>query len=597
MSNLVTDQKIWSSAVARALLLWVILIGLRLYDKWGYVTTGINIDPDSLMRLIEVRDWLGGQSWFDLQQYRIGPDGGVAMHWSRIGDLLPALCIIAFKPWLGLAKAEWFAQIIIPLLLLLPVIWLILAIARNLAGRAADLPAMVVVLMSQGMLTLYGPGSIDHHNLQLLAVLVLLWACTGVRGWRSGLIAGTAICFSLVIGIETAPHIAAVLLATTVLWILSPAEEADFLRGLGAGLLFGAGLLMLLFMPRPWTGSYCDSWTLPLFWLVAGSGALFLIAGQLYRNVQTTNGLPITGRGLAILVPGLLLLTAVLWAYPACRQHPGGNDPILWTYWMNEITENKSIWSIMRDESFAQGYIYLAAAPTCIVAALWLMARHGHQYRHWLAPVAATSAALAITLLHVRGQALLAGCSAGLAAALIAEMRQYKDIRRTLGWLLFMPYSYMVLCFYLGQLSNKAEEQSYTVNYCQAEEVLTRLKTLPKSRFIIPLMAEAPVLAATEHTSLGATYHRNVVGNHTMLTLMLAEPSTARQQLKLNKVDYILYCPGYSIDTIARDKADSFAATLKQAAPPAWLPAVAHFAHHVVLYRVTTETRRESRQK
>ena len=39
-------------------------------------------DPDSQLRLVQVRDLLAGQGWFDGNQYRLGVDG-VAMHWSR----------------------------------------------------------------------------------------------------------------------------------------------------------------------------------------------------------------------------------------------------------------------------------------------------------------------------------------------------------------------------------------------------------------------------------------------------------------------------------------------------------------------------------
>ncbi|OYW62342.1 MAG: hypothetical protein B7Z31_01275, partial [Rhodobacterales bacterium 12-65-15] len=54
---------------------------------------------DDLMRLQQVRDWLGGQSWFDTTQYRILPPEGVSIHWSRYVDL----GIAAF-----LVPASWF---------------------------------------------------------------------------------------------------------------------------------------------------------------------------------------------------------------------------------------------------------------------------------------------------------------------------------------------------------------------------------------------------------------------------------------------------------------------------------------------------------
>ena len=38
---------------------------------------------DSAMRLLLVQNWLGGQGWFDMVEYRLMPPEGVLMHWSR----------------------------------------------------------------------------------------------------------------------------------------------------------------------------------------------------------------------------------------------------------------------------------------------------------------------------------------------------------------------------------------------------------------------------------------------------------------------------------------------------------------------------------
>ncbi len=50
-------------------------------------------DNDDVMRLVQIRDLLAGQSWFDLTQYRLGLDGGTLMHWSRLIDLPIAVLI------------------------------------------------------------------------------------------------------------------------------------------------------------------------------------------------------------------------------------------------------------------------------------------------------------------------------------------------------------------------------------------------------------------------------------------------------------------------------------------------------------------------
>ncbi|MBW7946896.1 MAG: hypothetical protein H3C60_10760, partial [Sphingomonadaceae bacterium] len=44
-------------------------------------------DTDDAQRLMQVRDWLGGQAWGDVDQHRMNPPAGADMHWSRLVDL------------------------------------------------------------------------------------------------------------------------------------------------------------------------------------------------------------------------------------------------------------------------------------------------------------------------------------------------------------------------------------------------------------------------------------------------------------------------------------------------------------------------------
>src|SRR3982074_2512185 len=52
------------------------------------------------MRLVEVRDLIAGQGWFDLMQHRLDPPG-LPMHWSRVIDVPLAGLILALRPLLG----------------------------------------------------------------------------------------------------------------------------------------------------------------------------------------------------------------------------------------------------------------------------------------------------------------------------------------------------------------------------------------------------------------------------------------------------------------------------------------------------------------
>ena len=50
-------------------------------------TDGLYVDTDDAMRMVQVRDWLAGQGWYDLRALRLDPPAGTLMHWSRVVDL------------------------------------------------------------------------------------------------------------------------------------------------------------------------------------------------------------------------------------------------------------------------------------------------------------------------------------------------------------------------------------------------------------------------------------------------------------------------------------------------------------------------------
>src|SRR5580704_7079827 len=95
---------------------------LALTLSWPSVTkvwlTGAFANTDDAMRLVEVRDWLAGQAWFDLHQYRLDPPGGVDMHWTRVLDVPLAFLIKAFSMFLQTGEAERLTRIVFPLTLL-----------------------------------------------------------------------------------------------------------------------------------------------------------------------------------------------------------------------------------------------------------------------------------------------------------------------------------------------------------------------------------------------------------------------------------------------------------------------------------------------
>ena len=108
-------------------------------------------DPDDQLRLLQVRDWLGGQSWFDVTQYRMNAPDGAPMHWSRWVDLPVASVIIVMTPLFGANVAETTALVVVPLLTLGAVMFLVARVtARLLSNEHAILAALLPLAPTPG---------------------------------------------------------------------------------------------------------------------------------------------------------------------------------------------------------------------------------------------------------------------------------------------------------------------------------------------------------------------------------------------------------------------------------------------------------------
>ena len=64
--------------------MWGLLVMLVLLASASRLIEWRFPDPDDILRLVQVRDLLAGQGWFDLDQHRIDPLRNVPMHWSRL---------------------------------------------------------------------------------------------------------------------------------------------------------------------------------------------------------------------------------------------------------------------------------------------------------------------------------------------------------------------------------------------------------------------------------------------------------------------------------------------------------------------------------
>ncbi len=544
---------------------WATLALFAGIRSWGDLRAGRFADPDDATRLVQVRELLDGQRWWDLTLDRVG-QGGLDMHWSRHMDALLGSVVASFRPLVGSDSAELIALLVVPLGLLLAALWLISSIARWVSPKVdVGLYAMVVFGFGAGALSRLGPGRIDHHGLQvvlLLAMLrlVLAWPSVGAL-----VAAGVAGGLSLTIGLETLPAIAAILAGVGVRWGAAGEGNRPAYRALGFALVASAVGSNVLFGPPGRILSLdCDVFSLGFFGLIALPALGLALAGgsSLTRRTRW-----LTLAGLAV---GAFAWLGAL--APTCAAGPYGAYPdIVGTIWLDLIVEAQGFVSYATALPWAA--VGLLIGPTVGLAYLgWLTWKSRNLgLVPWLAPLLVV---LVLSLWQVRVVPLaqaLAAPALGVAVTRLRNAVPWVAARAVAAAVAVLILSGFLFGFASERLGgNEASGASPPVP-CVTEDLLSRLAALEPGLVVVEVNYSPDVLVHTEHDVLSRPYHRayrNIVASYELLT---SDPGVARQRAEALGVDYVMVCDATAIsNSWSADNEAGFLAGLLSDEPPPW---------------------------
>lgn len=502
-------------------------------------------DTDDLMRLQQVRDWLAGQGFADLTQHRLGT--GLPMHWTRLADLMPALGIAALTPLLGVHAAEVATIAVVPVLLFAAALVCVTQIARALCADSGI--AGVIAGIAYPATTIFAPGRIDHHGLQM--VLLLAAVLAGLRrGAGAGFAAGMLAAASLVIGLETAPLLAVLGIAAVAGWIAD--GRGAWLQGLGIGALAGLAIGKGVFAPAVWQYPACDGFT-----ATAWRAAVVLAAVPLALSILSPRLAGWRARSVAAAMLGGGAGAAALAMSPGCLHPYGAIDPLLLRVWLAHVGEAQPLFAATPEVAIGYAGVMVAG----LAATGWAAWRT--RSREWLTMVAMLLAALAVTLMQLRGAyagALLA--APGLSWA-IGRARARGTAALAGAWAASAGMLYPLAAQALVRAPVAAAGEGAA---CTTPALLARLATLPPGLVIAPIDAGAAILTMTRHRVVGAPYHRNDAGNLALYRFYAGTPASAQRVARQWRVDYALVCgamPG-------RARAGTAAAALTRGALPGW---------------------------
>jgi hypothetical protein len=543
-------------------------------------TTGAFDNTDDAMRLVEIRDWLAGQAWFDLHQYRLDPPGGLLMHWTRVLDAPLAALIKIFSIFCTTEQAERLARLVFPSVLLFGFYAAAIDIARRYIGPSAALPAAAIAIMTGSVFGQFEAGRIHHHGPQiLLAVLILRATLDAVStvSRRQAALAAALSALSLAINIE---NIAYILVEIGVFSLVFVARGEPFratLASFAASLVVASvAMFAATIGPQLYVVGACDAFsTAHLTAIVLGAASLLLTCASARRLPAWPQRLGACALG------GALVIAAIAVFYPACLHDPqAGVDPLLRQYWLNHVEEARPLLSLI--VSKPRDFFFFALAPlfglAATVVAIWRT--RGEARLYWTIIGAFAAIGLVTSLWEIRAIASASACAlfGGVWASTLAIDRANRSANLFVK-LATLPILLSFCSTFWGALTilvEKPAEKEPDSIACRSPAAIRVLNTLPKSLLLAPIDLGSDILADTDHSVLAAPYHRNNHGNGILVRAMVAPPDDARKIVAGSGATYFVYCPDMpELYSYASGNPDSLAAHLLRDDVPSWLGPVA----------------------
>lgn len=552
-------------------------------------------DPDSFLRIVQVRDLMAGQSWFDLVQHRMDPPGGALLQWSRLIDAAIAGLVIVGN---AIGLGETFALYAWPLLLLLAMMASVAAIGFTLGGRKAAIWSLVLSLFSLDPLIVYLPGDIDHHNAQIAVTLATVaFALRFGSGPLFGVLAAAGTALTLAIGLEMLPYVVMIGAFIAGSWAVTGRHP----RVVGAYGLTLAALPTLLYLVAgsPAASMACDSlswvYAAPIAIMGAGLAAMALAGARLGRRSARIGGL---------LVVGAVSTAVFAWLGPACLLGPYGFVP-------EEVKQ-----AFLRTVTEAQPFQYFAARepvgafatamPMFVAFAVlaWrLQDETGEAWLAWLLPALLVAMASALSFYQIRTLPFATAMAVPALGVWVASVRARSLVfhvgaaRRALPVALAVlactPITYTLIGIpgfdaltYLSDGRIAAKERSkppedqiegLTVSEknCFDPSASALFAEVPRGLVLSPVFYGSSVLMLSGHDVVAGPYHRN--GDAILDAVHATHWSTAEAKAIVDRrhVDYVAVCAVSAETWNAIGRApEGFVADLVKGNVPAWLKPV-----------------------
>lgn len=586
-------------------LLWLSVMAGLIASRWAQIHWLTLSDTDDNIRYLQVKDWLAGQGWYDLRQYRLDPPAGFNIHWSRLVDLPIAALMLFFRAFLDQGLADRLACGIAPMIPMLPLMLGLGFIARRLAGGNSWFLAAIAPFAAQMGISMFMPMRIDHHGWQLAFAIMMLAGLIDRNWLRGGIVAGVSSALSIAIGMEMIVYLAAGGALIALRWVF---KEGAARRMLPYALSLGGStsILFLLFASYANREQVCDA--ISPIWVAifaAVSAGMTLLALLPLKSWPARLG--------AGMVVGAAVAAFAWLNWPQCLSGAYQISPELQKLWLANIREAKPL--TVQSRSLIVTLMALPAAGLFgLIWALWdsrrdsdrlwawvtvgLMMLFSTALLFWQLRAGPAAQLLAIPPAAWAAYRILCALATGRAAARVAAVAGAGLLTAAAFATPLYPQINQLWIKATGEVPKpprpavKAREKviDKANGRCRTLPALEVLNQLPPATIFTMVDLGPRLIVATHHSAVAGPYHRNGAVILDMHHAYDGPVEDFRPIAARHHAAYLLVCPGFPEGTIYQVRSPKgFYAEVLRGHVPGWLHPVAlksGFTLPYTLYRI-----------
>ncbi len=553
--------------------IWLVCATVIFVYKWESVSVLELNDNDDYMRFVQFQEWMKSGHWYLEPMSNFNAADGIIIHWSRFPDLMLSLVAFPLLFMLDDSIAYTISISIVPLFYLLFFALSCFYLCEHFLGGKYRFISMMFAISSPSIIH-FLPGSIDHHNVQLIFATLFL-AVTPItlshlnHSWR---VYAQSIILSLSLwtGLDNVLLFMIFLVLYTLYYGFFRHEWFGYISKLYASsTIFGICAILL---NRPYDEFFIFKYDEISFILI-----ILFFCGWLFVNVYNrlfNDDKNLIQRTLLFCSLGLLFLLPVVVLYPSLTSallidYP----PILKLYWLDQVTEAKSIARYVSSNGFFSIENY---ALLVIPATLYPLFKNKNDHCTILYCIFMFNLVLAV-FWQIRVMRLCFVLAAPFQAYVVLQLADY--IRSSiLKVIVIFSGAPLAVAFVILALSPTDEINTTFGDDEKSPNLFKVLKDngIGSHTILSGIETGAPVLAKTNNSIIAAPYHRNITGNSFLIEVMLEEDLRLVERKIIDKSIDIIVVGNDPHLLILKNSAgeEAFIKKLYSTDTPAWLEIV-----------------------